>query len=114
MRFVITVPQQGVDYVRVTFPAATAALPEIDYNLEVVDIFPPLPKISGDPRFDGFRRDWLNIYQLNPRARVLANHAASDPVAFTVFFIPRWPSIRHPWRRASQRWIWFAKPWTVI
>ena len=78
-------PTQGVDYVRVTFPAATAALPEIDYNLEVVDIFPPLPKISGDPRFDGFRRDWLNIYQLNPRARVLANHAASDPVAFTVF-----------------------------
>ena len=78
-------PTQGDDYVRVTFPAATAALPEIDYNLEVVDIFPPLPKISGDPRFDGFRRDWLNIYQLNPRARVLANHAASDPVAFTVF-----------------------------
>jgi hypothetical protein len=77
--------QPGIDYVRVTFPAASAALPEIDYNLEVVDIFPPLPKIPGDPRFDGFRHDWLNIYQLNPRARVLANHAASDPVAFTVF-----------------------------
>jgi hypothetical protein len=77
--------KQGIDYVRVTFPAATATLPDMDYNLEVVDIFPPLPKNSGDPRFDGFRRDWLNIYQLNPRERVLANHAASDPVAFTVF-----------------------------
>jgi hypothetical protein len=77
--------KQGDDYVRVTFPAATAALPQIDYNLEVVDIFPASPKIAGDPRFDGFRRDWLNIFQLNPRQRVLANHAASDPVAFTVF-----------------------------
>jgi len=73
------------DYVRVTFPAATAALPQIDYNLEVVDIYPATPKIAGDPRFDGFRRNWLNIFQLNPRQRVLANHAASDPVAFTVF-----------------------------
>jgi len=77
--------KQGDDYVRVTFPAATAALPQIDYNLEVVDIYPGSPKIAGDPRFDGFRRNWLNIFQVNPRQRVLANHAASDPVAFTVF-----------------------------
>ena len=73
------------DYVRVTFPAATAAKPNIEYNLEVVAIYPDLPGIARDPRFDGFRRDWLNIFQLNPRERVLANHAASDPVAFTVF-----------------------------
>ncbi len=73
------------DYVRVTFPAATAALPQIDYNLEVVDIYPVSPKIAGDLRFDGFRRNWLNIFQLNPRRRVLANHAASDPCAFTLF-----------------------------
>ena len=73
------------DYVRVTFPAATTTLPQIDYNLEIVDIFPALPKIAGDPRFDGFRRNWLNIFQLNPRRRVLANHAASDPCAFTLF-----------------------------
>lgn len=76
---------QANDYVRVTFPAATAAQPELDYRLEVVAIYPNLPQVAHDPRFDGFRRDWLNIFQLNPRARVLANHAASDPVAFTVF-----------------------------
>jgi hypothetical protein len=77
--------KQADDYVRVTFPAATAALPEVDYNLEVVAIYPGSPELARDPRFDGFRRNWLNIFQLNPRARVLANHAASDPVAFTVF-----------------------------
>ena len=77
--------QQADDYVKVTFPAASAALPQIDYNLEVVDIHPSLAQLEADPRFDGFRRNWLNIFQLNPRLRVLANHAASDPCAFTVF-----------------------------
>ena len=77
--------QQANDYVRITFPPATADQRQVDYDLEVVAIYPQIPGIKGDPRFDGFRRDWLNIFQLSPRARVLANHAASDPVAFTVF-----------------------------
>jgi hypothetical protein len=78
-------PKQGGDYVKVTFPAAFAAMPQVEYSLEVVAIHPGSPKLEGDPRFDGFRRNWLNIFQLNPRLRVLANHAASDPCAFTVF-----------------------------
>jgi hypothetical protein len=73
------------DYVKVTFPAATAGMPDIDYNLEVVAIYPGQPALAGDARFDGFRRDWLNIFQLNPRLRVLANHASSDPCAFTLY-----------------------------
>ena len=77
--------KQADDYVKVTFPAATAALPQIDYTLEIVAIHPGSPELERDPRFDGFRRNWLNIFQLNPRLRVLANHAASDPCAFTVF-----------------------------
>jgi hypothetical protein len=77
--------QQADDYVKVTFPAASAALPQIDYTLEVVAIHPGSRELERDPRFDGFRRNWLNIFQLNPRLRVLANHAASDPCAFTVF-----------------------------
>ena len=77
--------QQGDDYVKVTFPAASAARPRVDYTLEVVAIYPSVPELEQDPRFDGFRRNWLNIFQLNPRLRVLANHAASDPCAFTVF-----------------------------
>lgn len=73
------------DFVKVTFPAATASRPRIGYTLDVVDIYPHVPGIGGDPRFDGFRRNWLNIFQLNPRRGVLANNAASDAVAFTVF-----------------------------
>jgi hypothetical protein len=77
--------EQAGDYVKVTFPAASADMPEIDYNLDVVAIYPGAPELARDRRFDGFRRNWLNIFQLNPRLRVLANHAASDPCAFTVF-----------------------------
>ena len=77
--------QQANDYVKVSFPAASASQPQIDYTWEVVAVHPALPKLERDPRFDGFRRNWLNIFQLNPRLRVLANHAASDPCAFTVF-----------------------------
>ena len=73
------------DYVKVTFPAASAGTTDIDYTLEVVAIYPGPPQLAHDPRFDGFRRNWLNIFQLNPRLRVLANHSASDPCAFTLY-----------------------------
>jgi hypothetical protein len=73
------------NYVKVTFPAASALAPQVDYKLDVVAIYPGPSTLASDPRFDGFRRNWLNMFQLNPRLRVLANHAASDPCAFTVY-----------------------------
>ena len=54
-------------YVKVTIPPATASLPQLDYTFDVVAIYPPVPGIERDPRFDGFRRNWLNIFQLSPR-----------------------------------------------
>jgi hypothetical protein len=73
-------------YVKITIPAATASLPEVDYTFDVVSIYPKVAGIENDPRFDAFRRDWLNIFQLSPHRHMLANHAASDACAFTVFF----------------------------
>ena len=72
-------------FVRVAFPPATAKQPRIEYRLEVVAIYPKLPGIERDARYDGFRRDWLNIFQVNPRVQMLANNSASDPCAFTLF-----------------------------
>ena len=72
-------------FVRVTFPAATAERPHAEYRLEVVSIHPKLEGIGGNPLYDGFRRDWLNILQVNPRVQMLANNASSDPCAFTLF-----------------------------
>ena len=73
------------DFVKVSIPGASAAIPQVAYTLDVVDIWPGPPQLAQDPRFDGYRRDWLDIFQLAPRFRALANHAASDVVGFTLF-----------------------------
>jgi hypothetical protein len=75
------------NFVRILFPAANAGQGEIEYRLEVTAIYPNSGKagIERDPRYDGYRRDFLTMLQLNPRRRVLANNSASDPCAFTVF-----------------------------
>ena len=73
------------DFVKVTIFGASAANPQVAYTMDVVDIYPSVPNIAHDPRFDGFRRDWLDMFQLAPRFRALANHAASDVVPFTLF-----------------------------
>jgi hypothetical protein len=72
-------------FVRIEFPPATAEHPLVEYRLEVAAIYPRLPQIEGDARFDGFRRGFLNIFQVNPRVQMLANNASSDPCSFTLF-----------------------------
>ena len=77
--------QVPAPFVRVAFPAATAQQPRVQYRLEVAAIYPNLAGLEKDARYDGFRRDYLNIFQLNPRVQMLANNASSDPVPFTLF-----------------------------
>ena len=48
-------------------------------------IYPPLKGIEKDPLFDGFRRSYLNMLQVNPRLQMLANNSSSDPCAFTIY-----------------------------
>ena len=72
-------------FVQVSFPPASASQPQIEYRLDVVAIHPDLPGIAENPLYDGFRRDWLNIFQVNPRLQRLANNASSDACSFTLF-----------------------------
>jgi len=71
--------------VKITFPGATRELPVVKYRWDVVAIHPAIGGIDADVRFDGFRRDWLNILQISPHWRTLANHAASDTCAFCYY-----------------------------
>ena len=73
------------NFIRVSFPTADRHQQEIEYRLDVTAVYPRSASMEGDSRYDGFRRDFLNILQLNPRRRVLANNSASDAVAFTLF-----------------------------
>ncbi len=72
-------------FVLIEFPPATAGQKHVEYKLEVAAIHPALPGIENNPLYDGFRRDFLNIFQVNPRGQMLANNASSDPVTFSVF-----------------------------
>ncbi len=72
-------------FVQVLFPAATAEQSVVEYRFEVVALYPPLSGLAQNPRYDGFRRNYLSLFQVNPRVQMLANNAASDPVAFSIF-----------------------------
>jgi len=71
--------------VQVDFPPASAGQPLVEYRMEVVTIHPQLAGIDQDARYDGFRRNWLNIFQVNPRLQMLANNASSDSCALCIF-----------------------------
>jgi len=71
--------------VKITFPAATQEHPQLTYHLKVTAIYPKIPNIDADPRFDGFRRDWLNIFQINPVRRLLSNNSGSDSCGYCYF-----------------------------
>lgn len=68
-------------HITVTFPAASRPTPWIEFKLEVISVYPPIPELQDDPRFDGYRRCWLNILQFSDKHRVLSNHTASDVCA---------------------------------
>jgi hypothetical protein len=71
--------------VRITFAPATRENPTVHYRLEPVATHPAIRSVEADGRFDGFRRNWLNILQISPHWRMLANHAASDTCAFCYY-----------------------------
>lgn len=93
MRLTASVPGVGLTYTSDRpHSAATLSLPgavfehqRIVYTLDVTAIHPDLPGVNGDPRFDAFRRNWLNALQLNPSLQALANNTASDSCAFCYY-----------------------------
>ena len=44
-----------------------------------------MPGIRNDSRFDAFRRNWLNVLQLNPSNGALSNNTASTSCAFCYY-----------------------------
>ena len=69
----------------ITFPPATEAAPRVEYRLDVVAIYPEVSGIENDRRFDSFKRNWLNVLQLNTSRRALSNNTHSDTCAFCYY-----------------------------
>jgi hypothetical protein len=68
-----------------SLPAASAEHQRVAYTLDATAIYPHVPGIEKDAHFDPFRRNWLNILQLNPSFPALANNTASDTCAFAYY-----------------------------
>jgi hypothetical protein len=93
MRIISSAPALGLNYessrpaqtAMLSLPGATFDHQRVVYTLEVTAIYPELPGITADPRFDAFRRNWLNALQLNPSLQALANNTASDSCAFCYY-----------------------------
>ncbi len=93
MRLTVSVPGVGMTYTSdrprsaaaLSLPAADFVHKRITYTFDVTAIHPNVPGIDSDPRFDAFRRNWLNALQLNPELQALANNTASDSCAFCYY-----------------------------
>ncbi|HEY1793450.1 MAG TPA: hypothetical protein VGG34_11075 [Opitutaceae bacterium] len=75
----------GPGWIRVSFPPASPAMPRATYRMTVALISPAIPGSENDPRLDSFRRNWLNILQLNPNRRLLSNNTDSDSCGFCYY-----------------------------
>jgi hypothetical protein len=93
MRLTSSVPEIGLTYssdrpkqsAMLSLPGADFVHKRIVYTFDVRAIHPDVPGIASDPRFDAFRRNWLNALQLNPELQALANNTASDSCAFCYY-----------------------------
>lgn len=93
MRLTSDAPDLGLSYessrpdqvAQLSLPGATFDHRRVTYTLDVTAIYPRVPGIEDDPRFDAFRRNWLNALQLNPTLHALANNTASDSCAFCYY-----------------------------
>jgi len=92
VRITANVPHLGMTYqatwhqpnATLMLPGATFEHKRVIYTLDVTAIYPDVPGID-DPRFDAFRRNWLNILQVNPAYAGLANNTASTSCAFCYY-----------------------------
>lgn len=69
-------------FVRAAFPPATRDQPVVTYRLEVTLVHPPLLEHGKNALYAGYRRNFLNLIQWNPRMRTLANNSSSDACGF--------------------------------
>jgi hypothetical protein len=76
--------KKGASFISVSLPAASVQHPSLTYTFEVTSIYPTFPGVEQD-KYAGYRRNYLNLFQINPRLRVIANNSGSDPCSMTLF-----------------------------
>ena len=72
-------------YIKIALASADSNHQNITYTFESVTIFPDIDKVKDNTTFNGFKKNYINIFQLSPRFKTLANNSTSDACAFTLF-----------------------------
>lgn len=76
--------KEGENFISIELPSAGEKQQSIKYSFDVKSVYPVFPGVEKT-KFAGYRRNYLNLFQVNPRLQVLANNSCSDPCAFTLF-----------------------------
>jgi Bacterial alpha-L-rhamnosidase 6 hairpin glycosidase domain len=76
--------KEGENYISIVIPRATIKQANLDYTFTATSVYPSFTGVDQE-KYAGFRRNYLNLFQVNPRLQVLANNSCSDPCAFTLF-----------------------------
>ena len=76
--------KKGASFISISLPTASAQTPSLTYSFDVTSIYPAFPGVEQD-KYSGYRRNYLNLFQINPRLKVIANNSGSDPCALTLF-----------------------------
>ena len=71
-------------FISIALPSATKEQGSVDYKFTVACIYAPYAGVE-QPKYDGYRRNYLNIFQINPQLQMFANNTCSDPCAFTLY-----------------------------
>jgi hypothetical protein len=74
----------GENFISIMLPVAAAKQGAVRYSFTVASVYPEFAGVEQE-KFAGFRRNYLNLFQMNPKLQVLANNSCSDPCAFTLF-----------------------------
>ena len=76
--------KEGENFISVGLRPATEQQGSVRYTLTATTVYPSFEGVEQE-KFACFRRNYLNLFQVNPRLQVLANNSCSDPCAFTLF-----------------------------
>ena len=76
--------REGENYISLILPPATAQQVRVSFTFTAASVYPEFPGVEQE-KYSGFRRNYLNLFQVNPKLQVLANNSCSDPCAFTLF-----------------------------
>ena len=72
------------NFISIGLPEADKTQKWVTYTLTCTSIYPKFPDVESE-KYDGYRRNYLNLYQINPKLQVIANNSCSDACAFTLF-----------------------------